>query len=837
MATATARHDRCPDNGGRRVIMEPQGPPSELPPVTQPSAPAEAVPAPAGPVSSSVDFGSRRAAHAVLANRIGETGYFIICMLIAILLTAAVLCWYLEIPRGMYLSIAVAIFLFIPAAWYHLQLKPLPVVGDSLTDRMSADILRAFKPGQQLTPRSVWETLQKHWQFLFFANHFLIPTAMITDSLSQDTSVMPHVWLEAERLATATNSRLIEPGHLAGALLVTSPEFKQMIIRMKLSGDDVEAVAIWLGRALETTRAEKPYFGGLGRDWANGFTPKLNQFGYNISLGIEQHGSHFGWLTTSQGVQAIKKAFSQGTSTVGLIGEAGVGKTSHVYALAQLLLQEKNDRNLEHRQVVALNPSTILSNAKHQGQLEEIVMSLLIETSHAGNIILFLDDAQLFFKSGPGSFDMTQILLPVLQSRAVQIILAMNPHDYQQLKIHNASFANLLTPVMLQEPPEQDVMRVLEDNALALENKHKVLIPYETLREAFRLSGRYMQDAAYPGKALQLLENSLSYSEHGNIITAVSVQKAVEQTRGVRVSAAAPAEADTLLHLEDKIHERMINQTYAVKVVASALRRARAGVANPRRPIGSFLFLGPTGVGKTELAKAVAATYFNAESSIIRLDMSEYQQPDDVRRLLSNGVDEARSLIMAVRQQPFAVVLLDEIEKAHPNILNLLLQLLDEGQLTDVGGKPASFKDCVIIATSNAGANTIRERVARGEELESFQAEFTDELINSGQFKPELLNRFDEIVLFRPLNEQELGRVVSLMLADINKTLANQNITVELTPTAIQKVVQTGYDARLGARPMRRALQRAVEDSIAGRILRGETRPGDHVVLDVGDLE
>jgi len=593
---------------------------------------------------------------------------------------------------------------------------------------------------------------------------------------------------------------------------------------------------MWLGRALEMMRADKPYFGGLGRDWANGYTPKLNQFGSNISLSIEKYGSHFGWLTTSQGVQAIKNAFSQGTTTVGLIGEPGVGKTSYVYALAQLLLQETNDRNLAHRQVVVLSPSAILSSAKHPGELEEIVMSLLIETSQAGHIILFLDDAQLFFKGGPGSFDMTQILLPVLRSRAVQLVMAMSPHDYQQLKINSPSFANLITPVMLSEPPEPDVMRILEDNALAFESRNKVLIPYEALRETYRLSGRYMQDSAFPGKAIQLLENSLSYSEHGNVITAVSVQNAIEQSRGVRVSSAAPAEADSLLHLEDKIHERMINQSYAVKVVASALRRARAGVANPRRPIGSFLFLGPTGVGKTELAKAVAATYFNAESSIIRLDMSEYQQADDVRRLLSNGAEESRSLIMAVRQQPFAVVLLDEIEKAHPNILNLLLQLLDEGQLTDVSGKPVSFKDCVIIATSNAGAQSIRERVARGEELESFQQEFTDELINSGQFKPELLNRFDEIVLFRPLNEQELAQVVVLMMGDINRTLSNQNIAVELTPAAVAQVVSTGYDARLGARPMRRALQRAVEDGIANRILRGETRPGDHVVLDVADL-
>jgi ATP-dependent Clp protease ATP-binding subunit ClpA len=425
--------------------------------------------------------------------------------------------------------------------------------------------------------------------------------------------------------------------------------------------------------------------------------------------------------------------------------------------------------------------------------------------------------------------------MSIVQGGAVPLILAMSPSDHQRLRVKNQSLASLLTPVVLQELDEQGVMRVLEDTAAGLESREHVLIGYLALHEAYRLSGRYEQDEAYPGKAIKLLTQAISHADN-SIVTAESVQQAIEQTRGVKAGTAAPAEADTLLHLEDQIHQRMINQVQAVKVVSSALRRARAGVANPRRPLGSFLFLGPTGVGKTELAKAIAATYFNAEANMIRLDMSEYQQPEDVSRLLSDGHEERASLIMNIRRQPFSVVLLDEIEKAHPNILNLLLQLLDEGQLTDTAGKTVSFKDCIIIATSNAGANTIRERVGKGEELESFKDEFTDELINSGQFKPELLNRFDEIVLFRPLNPDELAQVVGLMLVEINQTLAQQNISVQLTPAAIAKIVTEGNDPRLGARPMRRTLQRAVEDTVAQKILKGEAQPGDQVTLDEPDL-
>lgn len=788
------------------------------------------------PTAPAIDLMSLRARKARLAARIGKHGYEALLLFALIFGVFALFMLYTGMSRVGYLSLAAACMCYIPAAWYKHDLSQLTPAQDSLTGKLSGDVLARLRPGTTLTPQVVWQSLSTHWQIIFFTNHFLLDRSFIGNMLSNQEAELDIVWKEAERFAEMSHSAVIEPGHIAGALLYTSPAVRDYLTHIKLTPQDVEAMTAWLGRVLEAINTEKPYFGGIGRDWANGFTPKLNQYGFNISLAIEQQGAHFGWLTTSPGVTAIKNAFSQGASTVALVGEVGVGKTSHVNALAQLLLQEKNDRNLEHRQIVALNPSAILSAARGPGELEQIVMSLLAETAHAGHIILFLDDAQLFFSEGHGSFDMTQILLPVLQSRSVQMVMAMTPHDYQQLRANNATFANLLTPVMLQEPPESDVMRVLEDAALSKEHTKKVLVSYEALREIYRLSGRYMQDTAYPGKAIQLLDQSLSYAEHDGIITPISVQQAIEQSSGIKVGTAAPAEADALLNLEDKIHERMINQSQAVRVVASALRRARAGVANPRRPIGSFLFLGPTGVGKTELAKAVAATYFNAESNMIRLDMSEYQRPEDVQRLLSNGAAESSSLIMAVRQQPFSVVLLDEIEKAHPHILNLLLQLLDEGQLTDTGGRPVSFKDCIIIATSNAGANTIRQRISEGAALENLQSELTDELINSGQFKPELLNRFDEIVLFRPLNQEELAQVVALMLADINKTLSNQNISVELTPAAVAKVVAAGYDPRLGARPMRRALQRAVEDSIAGRILKGETRPGDHVVLDAPDL-
>ncbi len=790
------------------------------------------------PSTQLINLKTRRAGEARVGKFLNKTAYNGLLIVGVAALLAGVAVIVLEHSLHGYLLIALSLICYVPAVWWHRRLKPLPADGTDLNSRLSADVLALLKPGTANQMSGVWSALGDHWQARFFLNHLLLTRPMVAEHLNTDPAALGQALQTATRLADANHSPLIEPGFVIAGMMLASPGVSQLLTQFKARPADTEAIANWLARGLaEEARRDQQKFGGIGRDWAFGYTPLLNRFGQNFSLGIAKYGAHFDWLANSEGVKAIEAAFENRAGAIALVGPDGIGKTSTIYALAQKLIEGKTGQRLAYHQVVALNATDITSTARGPGELEHIMLSLASEASHAGHVILFFDDAQLLLGGGPGSFDATQILLSVIKAASVPIILAFTPNDYQRLRTKNQSLANLMTPVILQELPEAGVMRVLEDTAIGLENHHQILVSYEAMREAYRLSGRYDQDAAYPGKAIKLLGQAVPYSIH-SVVTAESVQKAIEQTRGVKASSAAPAEADALLNLEDNIHRRMINQSHAVSVVASALRRARAGVTNPNRPIGSFLFLGPTGVGKTELAKSVAATYFGSEKAMVRLDMSEYQQPDDVQRLLSTGAEasQTNSLLMSVRNQPFTVVLLDEIEKAHSNILNLLLQLLDEGQLTDSAGKVASFKDCVIIATSNAGATEIRDRVGRGESLESFAPQFTDQLIQSGQFKPELLNRFDEMVLFRPLTPEELGQVVQLMVGSVNKTLANQNITVELTPAAIAKIVEKGNDPRLGARPMRRTLQKAVEDTVAQKILRGQAQAGSHIRLDAPDL-
>ena len=292
-----------------------------------------------------------------------------------------------------------------------------------------------------------------------------------------------------------------------------------------------------------------------------------------------------------------------------------------------------------------------------------------------------------------------------------------------------------------------------------------------------------------------------------------------------------------LLHLEELIHQRMINQTKAVSAVASALRRARAGVRNEHRPIGTFLFLGPTGVGKTELAKSLAAVYFSGEDHLVRIDLNEYVRAEDVARLIADGATDPMSLSAQVQKDPFSVVLLDEIEKAHPNVLTTLLQVLDEGVLRDINNRPISFRDTILIATSNAGADKIRQYIEAGYQLEQFSEQIQNELISSGQFKPEFLNRFDEIAVFRPLTKPELLQVIDLILVGINKNLANQKVAVAVDDQAKLALVEAGYDPRLGARPMRRVVQRTVENIVAEKILTGELVPGSGIRLSLADIQ
>jgi ATP-dependent Clp protease ATP-binding subunit ClpC len=781
-----------------------------------------------------LNLNSTRAQKARLSARIGNLGFETSVALVWILSFITVYCFFnqgINSQAGFgLLSITLIIFMFVIWDRWDLQKLPPLTPPKSLDDIMEPNLLAKFKKGAAITPASSWQIALTQWQARFLLAHLQLDAESIENILTNDEQEMNRIWHAALEIMEISNAHEINSATLASALILSSTNATQYISNHDLKPADIFEIYAWQQRLDEFMREPKPYFGGIGRDWASGFTPILDGFALNISRQIEAGISHFHTLAHADILDPIIHNLNSGS--VALVGEPGTGKSSLVYALAQRLLKG-GDENLKYYQIFRLDASAILSVSK--GSLENMMLTLISEAVHAKNAIIFLDDAQLFFTEGTGSFDASQILMPLLQNQSIKIIAAFTPDGFQQLKNHNQELASHLPTVAVNEPDEPTTLRILEDSALTLEAKNSYIVSYAAIKEAYQLSGQYNQELAYPGKAISLLEQAIPYTI-GKIMTPEDVQQAVEKTTGVKVATTSAPEAEVLLHLEDKIHTRMINQDRAVKVVSAALRRGRAGISSPTRPIGSFLFLGPTGVGKTELAKSLAALYYGDDHFMIRLDMSEYQQSNDADRLLDTGSSSSKSLILKIREQPFSVVLLDEVEKAHPNILNLLLQLLDEGQLTDSKGHVASFRNAIIIATSNAGALDISRRVEAGEGLENFEKPLVEQLINEGQFKPELINRFDEIVLFRPLDKTELSKVAALMLGEVNATLSDKNITVKLTEEALQKVVDAGYDPAFGARPMRRALQKMVEDTVAKKLLAKEISSGNTITLDVKDL-
>ena len=727
--------------------------------------------------------------------------------------------------------------------WYRGELR-LVLVGkkqDSIDETLDSDILSRL--AKQPSPRDVAGAVMQTRSGLFYAVRFGITPNFLSDISSPEQSDMQAIWQDATELRQEMGAPQLSAGMVIWALLKNYPDHQALLAHNHIELDDIKCGIEWQAHlaALIKNHSKRNRTGGVARDWSFGYTPLLSRFGQNISEQIAAGGLLNVELDSHQEslAQIIDTFASGGRQNAVIVGPTGVGKTTLIHALAERLLDASSNLppSLKFRQVVLLDSSALISAAPGRGQLEDLLMQIFGEAYAAKNIILCLDDAQLFFEEGVGSVDLSNILQPIIDAGRLRLLLTMDEQRYLRISQRNASLVNTLNRVSVQPSSMKDTITVMQDQLIVYEFRRKVTYTYQSLAEAYRLSERYVHDLAMPGRALKLLESAAAFGEHG-LVTINSVQQAIEKTMDIKVSIASESsDREKLLNLENLIHERMINQERAVSVVSDALRRARAGVRNQNRPIGTFLFLGPTGVGKTELAKALADVYFGGQDRMIRLDMNEYVRNEDVARLIADGADDPSSLTAQAMKQPFSVVLLDEIEKAHPNVLTTLLQLLDEGILRDIKNREVSFRDSIVIATSNAGAERIREYIDRGYKIEQFEEQLIDELIASNQFRPEFLNRFDEIVNFKPLEKPELVQVVDLMIKDVNKTLALQKITVEVESRAKELLVDKGYDPRLGARPMRRIVQRVIENNVANAILKGSVGPGSKVLITADEVE
>ncbi len=743
-----------------------------------------------------------------------------------------------------WLLIALAAPAIMLQAWIKGELQKLPAIkgSTSIDGLLDSRLLGKLPP--TFTPAELANAALYLPDGNFLVYRFALGSEFYDAIASHDPNQLPVIWQEAERLRQSVGADYISPIMVLAAIARTTPQVDAYLAHVQVGAEDLSRGVAWFHhlRDIIKEHSRRRNDGGIGRDWSFGYTPTLSHFGLNISNQVASQGLLTRDIAAHEVIiDRMIGLFSQGgRQNAGLIGGLGTGKTTLVHALAERLLDADSPsvpRSLRFQQVFALDPSTLISQAHGRGELEGLIQKLFYEAFAAKNIILFLDDAHLFFEDGTGSVDLSNVLLPVLEGGGLRLIMAMDEQNWLRISQRNPALAQYINRVPVAPTNQDDTLLILEDQLLLIESRQKVTYMYQSLQEAYRLSERYMQDQSMPGKALALLETSAGFATD-KLVSAQSVRQAVEHTLGIKVGTADNnEERQTLLNLEDLIHQRMINQTHAVQVVSDALRRARAGVRNQDRPIGTFLFLGPTGVGKTELSKALAAVFFGGEEHLVRLDLNEYGQATDVNRLIADAAQDPHSLTAQIAHQPFSVVLLDEIEKAHPNVLNTLLQLLDEGILRDINNRQVSFRDAIIIATSNAGADRIRQYIDAGWQMEDFEKRFTDELITSNQFKPEFLNRFDEIVLFRSLNQDELLQVIELILKGINKTLAVQKVSVVVADEAKRKLVEAGYDPRMGARPMRRVVQKAVENIIAKRMLGGQVMPGEEIQISLADVE
>ena len=532
-----------------------------------------------------------------------------------------------------------------------------------------------------------------------------------------------------------------------------------------------------------------------------------------------------------------------------LVGEPGVGKTAVAEALARRVARGEVPDTLKNRRIVTLDLASMLAGTKYRGDFEDRVKCIIKEVQRAGDVIVFIDELHTIVGAGSaeGAIDAANILKPALGRGEIQVIGATTPEEYRKHIEKDAALERRFQPVNVPEPDSECCERMLYALRGSLETHHGLRITDEAITAAVRLSTRYICDRFLPDKAIDLLDEAASRvrvegTSARSRVEASDVADVVSAWTGVPASAITEPESERLLRLEEALHRRVVGQDEAVSAVARAIRRGRVGLSDPRRPLGSFLFLGPTGVGKTELCRALAEAVYGDEDALIRLDMSEYMEKHAVSKLIGSppgyvGYGEGGQLTERVRRRPWSVVLFDEIEKAHEDVYNLLLQVMEDGRLTDSEGRRADFRSTIVVMTSNVGAKAITEnRPALGF---SGQAQDGDSAVRAAvmaelrqTFRPEFLNRVDDAIVFRRLTPGDVQRIARSMVGAVCERMRALGVKLEVTDAALSLLAERGFDPAYGARPLRRCICTDLEDPAADALLNGTVSPGDLLVAD-----
>ncbi|MBP9836354.1 MAG: ATP-dependent Clp protease ATP-binding subunit [Candidatus Pacebacteria bacterium] len=579
---------------------------------------------------------------------------------------------------------------------------------------------------------------------------------------------------------------------------------------------------------------------GIGRDWAYGTAYILQKFSRDIRT-----SAIFSTLTQSNSafkeekIAEIEVALARAkASNVLVIGDAGVGTIDLLMEIDRRMKTGKSLSPVENQQMILLDTNRLFATHRDKQALELTLISLFNEAIKAGNIIMVIENLSTFVREAEamGVF-IPELLDPYLATPSLHVVATDTPGAYHTFLEPLGGFARRFAEVLIDEPDLSSTIRVLQGIALQNENRYQTLFTYASIKTITEAADRYLVEGVMPDKAIELLIDIATRANQAGVgvITPNYVHQIVSEKTGIPTGPINEDERALLLNLESRLHERVIGQQHALDAIAGTMRRARAGIQSTDKPIGSFLFLGPTGVGKTETAKALAFIFFGDERKMHRIDMSEFSGNDALIRLIGNGV-ESGVLSDMLREHPYSVLLLDEFEKGSRAVHDIFLQILDEGVFTDARGDKVNARNTIIIATSNAGSQLILRTIEQRQDLATLNQEIIDHIVKEGIYRPELLNRFDNTIIFEPLKLEEQGQIAGLMLKGLYERIRERGFELTITRDLMDILVEKGYDPQFGARPMQRVLQNIVEEKVAQKMISGEAQIGDTITLTKADF-